>query len=74
MEGFKGTYTVGVSDKADYASIGDAVNAMKDGIDGPVVFELENGTYNEVVNIAEIKEHLLSTPLPLSRKAVVTVM
>lgn len=55
VEGFKGTYTVGVSDKADYASIGDAVNAMKDGIDGPVVFELENGTYNEVVNIAEIK-------------------
>lgn len=55
VEGFKGTYTVGVSEGADYASIADAVNAMKEGIDGPVVFELESGTYNEVVSIPEIK-------------------
>lgn len=55
VEGFKGTYTVGASGKADYTSIAAAVNAMKDGIDGPVVFELESGTYDEIVSVPEIK-------------------
>ncbi len=53
--GMHGTYTVGASAKADFASIGAAVNAMAAGIDGPVVLQLENGNYNEVVEIKNIK-------------------
>lgn len=55
VKGFKGTYTVGASENADYASIADAIEAVKAGIDGPVVFELESGTYNETVSVPAIK-------------------
>ena len=51
-EGFSGTYSVG--EEGNYKTITAAVNAMKEGIDGPVVFELENGEYNELVEIPEI--------------------
>lgn len=51
-EGFSGTYTVG--EEGEYKTIASAIDAMKDGIDGPVVFELENGEYNELVEIPEI--------------------
>lgn len=54
-EGFHGTYIVGSSSSADYATISDAVDAMKGGIDGEVVFELESGTYTELVNIPHIE-------------------
>ena len=46
--GFSGTYTVGTSGDADYATLTEAIAALKDGIDGPVVFELESGVYREV--------------------------
>lgn len=55
VEGFKGTYTVGASEDADYATITDAISAVKAGIDGPVVFELESGTYNETISVPAIK-------------------
>lgn len=55
VEGFKGTYTVGTSENADYASIADAINAIKGGIDGPVVFELESGIYDEAVSVPQVK-------------------
>lgn len=50
--GFSGTYTIGES--GDYPTIKAAVEAMKNGIDGAVVFELESGEYNELVEIPEI--------------------
>lgn len=53
-DGFSGTYIVGSSPEAHYPTLGDAVGAMKEGIDGPVVFELENGVYRELIDIPDI--------------------
>lgn len=55
MKGFSGTYTIGKSETADYADFATAIAAMKDGIDGPVVFEIESGEYEELVTVPEIK-------------------
>lgn len=52
-KGFSGTYAVG--EDTQYPTIVSAIAAMKGGIDGPVVFELENGTYDELVEIPEIE-------------------
>lgn len=51
-EGFSGNYTIG--EEGDYKTIASAIEAMKAGIDAPVVFELESGDYNELVEIPEI--------------------
>lgn len=51
-EGFSGSYTIG--EEGDYKTIAAAIDAMKEGIDAPVVFELESGEYNELVEIPEI--------------------
>ena len=53
--GMHGTFTVGASRKADFPTIKAAVDAMAKGIDGPVVLNLESGSYNEVVTIKDIK-------------------
>lgn len=53
--GMHGTFTVGASRKADFPTIKAAVDAMAKGIDGPVVLNLESGSYNEVVAIKDIK-------------------
>lgn len=55
VSGFKGTYTIGGSDTADYATFSAAVEAMSIGVEGPVTFNVEDGTYNELVKIADIK-------------------
>lgn len=52
-EGFHGTIAVGAG--ADYGTIQGAVNALKDGIDGPVTISIKRGIYNELVNVPEIK-------------------
>ncbi|MCM1319924.1 MAG: DUF4465 domain-containing protein [Muribaculaceae bacterium] len=54
QEGMHGTYSVGTSGEQDFISIKAAVTAMAEGIDGPVVFELEDGNYNELVTVPEI--------------------
>lgn len=48
-EGFHGTYIIGTSSDADYNTFAKAIEAMKDGIDGPVVFEIESGVYEDPV-------------------------
>lgn len=53
-KGFSGNYTVGASAEADYATLSEAVAAMADGIDGPVVIELEKGVYEDVVSVPHI--------------------
>ena len=53
-QGFSGTYTIGKSDAADYPDFASAVAAMKKGIDGPVVFEIESGEYEGTVVVPEI--------------------
>lgn len=49
-----GTYTIGGS-SPDYLQIGDAVQALDSlGINGPVTFNIRNGTYSEFVRIDSI--------------------
>lgn len=54
-EGIHGTFTVGSSSDCDFATIQAAVTSLASGIDGPVVFEIEDGTYTELVTIPAIK-------------------
>jgi len=50
-----GTYIIGGSGAADYATFNDAVGALTGcGISAPVVFEIESGTYTEQVSIPAI--------------------
>ncbi|MGM9836481.1 MAG: DUF4465 domain-containing protein [Muribaculaceae bacterium] len=53
-EGLSGEYTIGSSGEADYATIGDAVDALADGIEGAVTFLIEDGTYAENVMINHV--------------------
>ncbi|MFC2101275.1 hypothetical protein ACFLRZ_05540, partial [Bacteroidota bacterium] len=50
-----GTYTIGPDPSDDYVSFNAAVNDLNAfGICGPVVFEVDNGTYNESVSLIEV--------------------
>jgi len=51
--GFSGTYTIGES--GDYSTFVDAVDAVKGGIDGPVVFNVKSGVYLEQVKLPAIQ-------------------
>ena len=51
--GFSGTYTVG-DGSSDYPTIKAAIDAMKGGIDGKVVFKIVNGIYDQTVVIPHI--------------------
>lgn len=52
-DGFHGTHTVGVN--GEYKTLVSAIEDMGiDGINGPVILELESGTYDEAVIIPEI--------------------
>ncbi len=53
--GFSGKYTIGATNNADYRNFAAAIEAMKAGIDGKVVFEVEDGIYNELVQIPHIE-------------------
>ncbi len=44
-EGLKGIYTVGASTDANYKNFAEMLEALKGGVSGAVVFELEDGTY-----------------------------
>lgn len=50
-----GQYVVGASSEADYATFAAAVAALGDGIEGPVTFLAEPGTYAEDINIKNVK-------------------
>lgn len=54
QEGMHGVFSVGTSGEQDYRTLSEALDAIKDGIDGPVVFELEDGNYNELVTIPAV--------------------
>ncbi len=54
QDGMHGVYSIGTDGERDFRSISEAVEAMSGGIDGPVVFELEDGNYNELVTIPEV--------------------
>ena len=51
----RGTYTIALND-ADYSSFGEAIDTLNvAGIEGPVVFQVSNGTYNEQVALGHIE-------------------
>ena len=52
--GFHGTYTIGASADADYATFAAATAAMAGGVDGAVRFEVEDGTYAENIKVENI--------------------
>ncbi|MFY0672096.1 MAG: PKD domain-containing protein [Bacteroidia bacterium] len=52
--GAKGSYTIDASGGGDYTSFKAALNALNCGINGPVTFNVKNGTYNERLVINEI--------------------
>lgn len=51
-EGLSGTYTVG--EDGDFATIQAAIDAISEGIDGPVVINVKKGEYNERVTVPDI--------------------
>lgn len=51
-EGVSGTFTVGAG--GDYGTIQAAVDALKNGISGPVTINIKRGIYNEKVEVPEI--------------------
>ena len=51
-KGISGTITVGAA--ADYGTIQGAIDALKEGIDGPVTINIKRGIYNENVKVPEI--------------------
>lgn len=54
QDGMHGTFSIGTSGNQDFLTITDAINALTPGIDGPVVFEIEDGNYNELVTIPAV--------------------
>lgn len=52
--GFHGTYTIGTSSEAEYPTFAAAIQAMSVGVDGPVRFEVEDGSYAENITIENI--------------------
>lgn len=52
--GFKGTYVIGNSAEADFATFAAATQAMAVGVEGAVRFEVEDGTYAENVVITDV--------------------
>lgn len=53
--GMKGDFVVGISEAADYKTFNQAIRALADnGVEGPVRILIENGTYEESVNLLPI--------------------
>lgn len=52
--GTKGSFTIGSSSNANFKTFTDAVNSIKDGVEGDVTFTVEPGEYNEIVTVPHI--------------------
>ncbi|MBI1184328.1 DUF5011 domain-containing protein [bacterium] len=52
--GLSGNYTIGKGPKADYPDFKSAINDLKCGVSGNIVFNVRPGTYNGQVTIGEI--------------------
>lgn len=55
VEGFHGTFNIGSSVNAAYPDFASAVRDLADGIEGPVKFIVEPGTYNERLDLDHIQ-------------------
>ena len=54
QDGIHGTFSIGTSGEYDFSSISSAVASLEPGIDGPVVFEIADGNYRELVTVPSI--------------------
>lgn len=54
ISGMGGTYRVGTSDAAKYHSLTDAVRALEVGVEGAVLFMIEDGEYKENLSIVDV--------------------
>lgn len=61
--GLKGNYIIGTSDKANYATFAAATQALAGGIEGPVTFIVEPGTYAENVEVKAVQGVSAEHPL-----------
>ena len=68
-QGMKGTFTIGTSADADYATFKAATDALATGIEGPVTFEIENGTYAENLILDHITGTSTASPLTFRAKS-----
>ncbi|MBI3141603.1 MAG: hypothetical protein HYZ16_02125, partial [Bacteroidetes bacterium] len=53
--GLAGTFTIGRRAGADFPSFADALKALKCGVAGPIVFNVQGGTYTERVLLNELQ-------------------
>lgn len=54
QDAFSGTHTIGPSAEADFATVNEALQALVDGFEGHIVFNMEAGEYNSNLNIPAI--------------------
>ena len=67
--GFHGTYTIGASAEADYATFAAATAELAQGVDGPVRFEVEDGTYSENIKVENIAGTSENHPIVFTAKS-----
>lgn len=66
--GLKGTFTIGASG-ADYADFKTATQALAQGVEGPVTFEILDGTYTENLKITDVKGSSAEHPVVFRSKS-----
>lgn len=54
-QGLSGDYTIGNAQGSDYATIQEAITALETGIEGPVQFLIQDGTYSGQMTLNPIK-------------------
>lgn len=70
QEGMKGTYTIGTSQGADYATFNAAAADLKSkGVEGEVIFDIQPGNYAENVNISDVRGTSASHPVVFRGKS-----
>lgn len=68
-EAMRGTFLIGKSADADFHTFAAATNAMRNGIDGPVILEVEDGEYTELIQLDAIPGNSSVNTLTLRSKS-----
>lgn len=71
--GIHGNFIIGSSDNAHFADINSAFASLSGGIDGSVVFEIEEGTYTDRIEVPEIKGASATNTITLAAQQGATV-
>lgn len=69
QQGVSGTFTIGTSGTADFPTFKAAMASLSAGLEGPVVFEAENGTYAENVAVENVKGTSQSNTLTIRSRS-----